>query len=170
MKYNFNQFIDDLAKASGQYALCEAIKNGYKVCCEATSHPETEYLLEIQKYFNKPLDKYEFKNEVEDAGLLIDYPDAIEAEKIAKSIASMLEVKLKSIAGEVYPEANEGVYLVLANRNAVQIEVYVNAVKFQLWHNATKVIPFGGNIMLADPDAIQYDIIGEWLRQENAGR
>lgn len=39
MKYNFNQFIDDLAKASGQYALCEAIKQGYKVCCEADYRP-----------------------------------------------------------------------------------------------------------------------------------
>lgn len=38
MKYNFNQFIDDLAKASGQYALCEAIKQGYKVCCESDYH------------------------------------------------------------------------------------------------------------------------------------
>lgn len=35
MKDNFNQFIDDLAKVSGQYALCEAVKNGYKACCEA---------------------------------------------------------------------------------------------------------------------------------------
>lgn len=38
MKDNFTQFIDDLAKASGQYALCEAVKKGYKVCCEAREY------------------------------------------------------------------------------------------------------------------------------------
>lgn len=35
MKDNFNRFIDKMAKASGQYALCEAIKQGYKVLCES---------------------------------------------------------------------------------------------------------------------------------------
>lgn len=47
MKYNFNQFIDDLAKASGQYALCEAVKKGYKVCCEGR-----QYALGMSGKFN----------------------------------------------------------------------------------------------------------------------
>lgn len=37
MTDNFIHFIDEMAKTSGQYALCEAIKKGYKVCCEAVS-------------------------------------------------------------------------------------------------------------------------------------
>lgn len=35
MKDNFIQFIDDLAKVSSQFALCEAVKQGYKICCES---------------------------------------------------------------------------------------------------------------------------------------
>lgn len=40
MKCNFIQFIDNLAKASGQYALCEAVKKGYKVCYETSMTPD----------------------------------------------------------------------------------------------------------------------------------
>lgn len=36
MNTQFINFIDSLAKASGQYALCEAIKDGYKTCYEAS--------------------------------------------------------------------------------------------------------------------------------------
>lgn len=38
MTDKFIHFIDNLAKESGQYALCEAIKKGYKVCCEARTY------------------------------------------------------------------------------------------------------------------------------------
>lgn len=35
MTDKFVHFIDNLAKESGQYALCEAIKKGYQICCES---------------------------------------------------------------------------------------------------------------------------------------
>lgn len=37
MNKQFLKFIDRMGQTSGQVALCEAIKNGYKVCCEAVS-------------------------------------------------------------------------------------------------------------------------------------
>lgn len=56
MKYNFNQFIDDLAKASGQHALCEAVKKGYKVCCEAEAE-EFEYIPTLDEDIHETTDE-----------------------------------------------------------------------------------------------------------------
>lgn len=75
MKDNFNQFIDDLAKASGQYALCEAVKKGYKACCEARHYYMDTYLKskdpdgkEFEYTFpDSPWDKKGFMNIVRNA-------------------------------------------------------------------------------------------------------
>ena len=56
MKDIFTQFIDELAKESGQYALCEAVKQGYKVRCEAIKASKDISVEDVQQMLDDGVD------------------------------------------------------------------------------------------------------------------
>lgn len=127
MKYNFNQFIDDLAKASGQYALCEAVKKGYKIYCESdydssvdtpTDKPTGKISPEAQQMYEEFMNMQEFT-----------FDELLDMKEIPIGVTHEWKyffTKLKSLC-EHYTKLNDIQYS--PEKFATLIEVYLNEAK-----------------------------------------